>query len=489
VYFPFILQPQDNSSEIILGEYGEALGFVATANADPAATLEAELPFAPVLKTGRLGAINFISDTDQIGRHYRLYHERSGWNIPSLPLRLARDLGYATPLQQDLLLHWRAGVDAHSRIAFYDLYDDMGQRQPQRPPDELRGKIVIIGSTAAALEDQIFTPISGVHPGVEILATAIDNLKNRRWMQRLPRWSGLVIALLLITAVYWRYKRSRNPLRILGGMLGVTAILLYAGYYSVGRYLYIPVLAPLSFAWLFYGAAALVEYLQERRTRQRSVAMFSRFLDPHVVKDLVNQGELALNDYVNAGERQLSVLFSDIRGFTTLSENRSAEEIVSLLNNYFSRQTHVIFAHGGTMDKFIGDAIMAFWGAPLNNPAHACDAVESALDMVDSLHAFRDEIGGETGQNFDIGIGIHSGPAVVGMIGSDNRLDYTCIGDTVNLASRIEGKTKEVGARILVSAATREQCGDAFDFIEHGSYKVKGREQAVQLFEPRRRGA
>jgi adenylate cyclase len=489
VYFPFNLQPQDNSSEVILGEYGEALGFEATANADPGATLEAELPFAAVLQTGRLGANNFYPDTDQVGRHYRLFHERSGWKIPSLPLRLANDLGYTTPTQQDLLLHWRGGADAHQQIALYDLYDDVGKREPQRPADELRDKIVIIGSTAASLYDQQFTPISGFHPGVEILATAIDNLKNHRWMHRLPQWSGLLITLLLVVAVYWSYRRSGNPLRILAGMLGLSAILLFTAYFGVGQYWYIPVLVPLVFAWLYYGAAALAVYLQERRTRQRSVAMFSRFLDPHVVKDLVNAGEEALSDYVNAGERELSVLFSDIRGFTTLSENRSAEEIVSLLNNYFSRQTHVIFSHGGTMDKFIGDAIMAFWGAPLNNPAHACDAVESALDMVDSLLAFRHEIGGETGRNFDIGIGIHTGPAVVGMIGSDNRLDYTCIGDTVNLASRIEGKTKEVGARILVSAATREACGDAFDFVAHGSYKVKGREQAVQLFEPRRRGA
>ncbi len=271
-------------------------------------------------------------------------------------------------------------------------------------------------------------------------------------------------------------------------MLLLTPVMLYSGYFSIQHYLLLPVVTPLVFAWVYYALGALSEYLHERRTRQRSVDMFGRFLDPRVVKDLVNEGEGALNDYVNAGERELSVLFSDIRGFTSLSENRSAEEIVSLLNRYFSRQTHVIFAHNGTMDKFIGDAIMAFWGAPLANRTHACDAVGAALDMVDALLAFRDEIGGEIGQTFDIGIGIHSGPAVVGMIGSDNRLDYTCIGDTVNLASRIEGKTKDVGVRILVSEDTRLQCGDVFDFIPHGSYKVKGREKQVQLFEPRRRG-
>jgi adenylate cyclase len=265
--------------------------------------------------------------------------------------------------------------------------------------------------------------------------------------------------------------------------------MLYLGYVSVQQRLLLPVFTPMVFAWVYYAVAALSEYLQERRARQRSVDMFCRFLDPRVVKDLVSEGEQALHDYVNAGERELSVLFSDIRGFTTLSESRSAEEIVSLLNRYFSRQTHVIFAHSGTVDKFIGDAIMAFWGAPIANKTHACDAVAAALDMVDALLDFREELGGDIGQSFNIGIGIHSGPAVVGLIGADNRLDYTCIGDTVNLASRIEGKTKDIGVRVLVSGATREQCGDMFDFIAHGSYKVKGREQEVLLFEPRRHGS
>ena len=220
-----------------------------------------------------------------------------------------------------------------------------------------------------------------------------------------------------------------------------------------------------------------------RRQTLRSVQIFSRFLDPRVVNDLVSHGESALN--IKPESRRITVLFSDIRGFTTLSERHSAEEIVALLNDYFSRQVQVIFQHHGTMDKFIGDAIMAFWGAPVADDAQACNAVAAALDMADALQQFKQDLGAAD-ENFDVGIGIHTGPGVVGFIGSDNRLDYTAIGDTVNLASRIEGQTKGV-ARILVSADTREQCGDAFDFIDHGFYKVKGRTQEVRLFEPRRK--
>jgi adenylate cyclase len=159
---------------------------------------------------------------------------------------------------------------------------------------------------------------------------------------------------------------------------------------------------------------------------------------------------------------------------------------VALLNRYFSLQFDVVFRHQGSLDKFIGDCIMAIWGAPLDDAEHARHAVACALDMADTLQAFKRELGAEAG-DFDVGIGIHSGPAVVGLIGSDKRREYTAIGDTVNLASRIEGLTKDARRRILVSRETRALCGEAFDFAAAGSYKVKGRAQEVELYEPRRK--
>ena len=180
--------------------------------------------------------------------------------------------------------------------------------------------------------------------------------------------------------------------------------------------------------------------------------------------------------------RDITVLFSDIRGFTTLSEQRTPEEVVALLNRYFTLQVEVIFRHGGSLDKFIGDCIMAFWGAPLDQPDHARRAVAAALEMAEVLRRFKIELG-EEDADFDVGIGLHSGPAVVGLIGSDQRREYTAIGDTVNLASRIEGLTRGV-ARILVSDETRKRCGEDLLFRPHGAFEVKGRVQGVELFEP-----
>jgi len=175
-------------------------------------------------------------------------------------------------------------------------------------------------------------------------------------------------------------------------------------------------------------------------------------------------------------------LFSDIRGFTTLAENRTPQEVVSLLNRYFTLQVEVVFRHGGSLDKFIGDCIMAFWGAPLDDKRHAQNAVAAALEMAQVLQRFKQELGKEDG-DFDVGIGIHSGVAVVGLIGSDQRREYTAIGDTVNLASRIEGLTKGL-SRILVSRETMRLCGQEYDFTAFGAHQVKGREQAVELFAP-----
>ena len=208
------------------------------------------------------------------------------------------------------------------------------------------------------------------------------------------------------------------------------------------------------------------------------VAMFNRVLDPRVVNELVKRGEISQE----AKSCEITVLFSDIRGFTTLSETRSPEAVVSLLNRYFNTQVEIVFKHGGTLDKFIGDAIMAFWGAPLVQEDHAKRAVMAAIEMSAALEKFKQEVAAE-GVDFDIGIGLHTGPAVVGFIGSDQRLDYTTIGDAVNLASRIEGQTKGI-SRVLISQSTKEACGVMFNYVNHGEFKVKGREQAVYLYEP-----
>lgn len=486
IYFPMIrLEPEADGKGLLIKDHAELLGITPTPEAQPDARVALSVSAALDPVNWRLGAINYQEDaSDGIGRRYPVYLNAHGWRIPSLPARVAKDLGYPVPDTDTLLLGWRGGESAHPHVSYADLYLDANRSQPLRSRDEFRGKIVIIGATAPGLHDIRATPISSRHQAVEILATAIDNLKNDGAFRAAPAWFQPALTLLLLLALLFAFSRfSRHTLGIGLALALFTLLLLGAEYLATGLRWLLPVLVPILFAWMVYFAAALHEYLLERKKRQQNIQTFSRFLDPRIVSQLVGQGASAQN--MRGQEQKLTVLFSDIRNFTTYSEQHTAIQVVDMLNEYFSMQVEAIFRHGGTLDKFIGDAIMAFWGAPTDDPEQARHAIEAALEMAVRLEDFKLTLG-EAGAAFEIGIGIHSGPAVVGFIGSGQRLDYTAIGDTVNLSSRIEGLTKGV-SRILVSEDTMTQCKDMFDFIDHGFYKVKGRAQEVRLFEPRKR--
>jgi adenylate cyclase len=483
VYLPMVRLPAKNDANgVRIADVAALLHIRPTPHAQQDARVALLPPQAVDVALWRTGIADFNEDADGVGRRYWIGMPAYGWRIPSLPFRVATDLGFAVPDVESIILQWRGHAGSFQHISYSDLYEDFNRRTRTRPPDELAGKIVIIGSAASMLQDLRVTPIASLYPGVEILATAVDNLKNGRWMRRAPDYVPVALAALLILPLFGVFRAQCNILKTGVGLGLASAALLGASYAALSLRWLLPVLVPLVFGWAYYLFAALLAYLHEKRTREQAVRLFSRFLNPNVVKRIVNQGETI--ESLSGRTRRISILFSDIRGFTTLSETRPPQEIVNLLNRYFSRQVEVVFRHGGTLDKFIGDCIMAFWGAPLEDARHAEHAVAAALEMEQVLMAFREELG-EAGRTFDVGIGINSGNAVVGFIGSEQKLDYTVIGDAVNLASRIEGLTKEAASRILVSRDTMEACGEAFAFKSRGSFKVKGRAQEVELFEPR----
>jgi len=425
----------------------------------------------------RGGLINFKADSDKVGRHYRLYSDRNGWRFASLPARMMADLGRSVPRQPTILLNWRS---SWRHVSYADIYLDGLRQHPLRDPNEFRGKIVVVGTSAPGLQDLRLTPLGSTYPGVEILATAIDNLDRGDWLREAPRGPMVVLALLLCGFVAGGFAVGVSASRIGYAMLGISLALVAVAWFALTRGTFWPVFGAMAYGWANYLGCSAAAYLQERAQRLRTAAMFKRFLDPRVVTELTERGEI---DYrVNAETRELTILFSDIRGFTALSERARPEDVVALLNLYFSRQVEVIFRYGGTLDKFIGDCIMAFWGAPTSYEDHAERAVAAAIDMSIVLENLRNDLG-ELGADLDIGIGIHTGKAVVGFIGSNDRLDYTVIGDTVNLASRIEGLTKGI-CRILVSQATRDAIGAGRNWEDRGKHRVKGRETLVQLYEP-----
>ncbi len=468
---------QDNSG-YKLSEYRKSLGLIATPQADPDARANLVLPVVIEPEHWHIGSITVNpDDADGVLRHYPLFHDLYGWKWPSMPARIAMDMGYTLPRGDNMRISWRSAT-SHETVSYAGLYQAMIRNDSARIP-ELKDRILLIGTSATGLSDVLKTPIYHLHPGIDILATAIGDLKNDWWLGTV----GWPVQIMLLTGVvalqgvlFWRgvpwYIIAPLLLLISIALLTASRILLYA-------YWLLSVLRIIFWSWIYSICCVIASYLEERHARQRIEQAFKRAMDPHVVEQLLSQKATAQSLSGEVGT--VTVLFADIRGFTSMSETMQPREIFDMLNQYFEAQTRIIFEHNGTIDKFIGDAIMAFWGAPIQQSESDQSrlALKSALQMLQKAENFSRKYPG-----FKIGIGLHTGEVIAGFIGSEQRQDYTVIGDTVNVASRIEGQTKKFGA-LLVSEQTRQACGEnsEFQFIKVGEVSVKGRKRPVSLYQ------
>jgi adenylate cyclase len=474
-----------------------------------------ELAPTPLLAQGAAAVGSIALNADSLGgsvRSDRPVWRHDGRFYPSLAFaaaRLADPRRYGGPVSADrgemrtggarvpldggaMLLRWRGAfreqtypVYSYSRLVL-SYEDQFHGRPPAIPPSELKGKIVLVAVTASGLYDLRRTPFGGTEPGVMIHATALDNLLGGDFMRRAPAWvnAGTAAATALAAALAVSLVGSAAW----GTAAALLALLLAAGAscLAFAGGVWLDAAAPALGGGLAYAGAMAMNYVTEGRERRRVRDMFSRFVDPYVVRRLADAGEsLKLG-----GQRvPISILFSDIRGFTSLSEKLPAETVVAMLNEYLGAMTDIVFRHHGTIDKFIGDAVMAFWGAPLPAADHARRAADCALDMIEELDRLNRgwEADGR-GAGLRIGIGVNTGEAVVGMIGSlRHKLDYTAIGDAVNLASRLESLNKDMGTTIIISDAVHAALGDGYDTAPLREVHVKGKEQAVQVHELRGR--
>jgi adenylate cyclase len=266
LYFPMVRLDTPHGARA--SQLAPLLGLVRGPGADPEARLAVVPPLALPPKLWRTGTINFLADEDGVGRRYELRRRVGGWDLPSLPARVAMDLGFPLPDADDLVLAWRGGAEKLPRVSFSDLYEDFERSRRKRSADEFTGKIVVVGVGAAGLGDLRLTPLSPHQPGTEILATAIENLKNGRAMHSAPQGWPAAIGIVLVALLYLAFHRGID-MRMSGAALAVATALAVAGQWMlVGRLVLLPLLAPLAAAWTFYAAAALAEYLRERRQRQ-----------------------------------------------------------------------------------------------------------------------------------------------------------------------------------------------------------------------------
>jgi adenylate cyclase len=350
-------------------------------------------------------------------------------------------------------------------------------------PDRLRGKVVIVGLSAPGIEDVEITPVSSTFLGPEVHATVIDDFLRGDFLDEWPRPgrrehlpSALVAVLVAVVAIV-----AQSAL-----ISGVASFAVLLGYGTLVTAVYragtvMPLFGPTLAASLAFGAASVHRYLTEGRQRRAIRRMFSHYLAPAVVEQLqLHPEKLRLG-----GERRtMTVFFSDIEGFTTVSESLEPEALVSFLNDYLTRCTDVILASGGVIDKYEGDAIIAFWNAPLDVPEHAARACGAALACQAACAAFRAECRERGLPPIAMRVGINTGPMVVGNMGSARRFDYTVMGDAVNLASRLEGANKVFGTYSMVSDATRQACGAAgLVFRELGRLRVKGKTVPITVHE------
>ena len=348
--------------------------------------------------------------------------------------------------------------------------------------EKLNGKMVIVGATATGIYDLRVTPFSAVYPGVEIHATVIDNILHQYFLIHSGWTKFLDVCLIILVGLIMGFAIPRVKavagIALSSALIGAFIVANTALFvrYNVWMNLVYPALTMMT----IYLGITVYRYVTEEREKKKVRGAFQYYLTASVVNEILKDpSKLKLG----GDKKNLSVMFSDIRGFTSISEKLTPEELVQLLNEYLTAMTDIVFKYDGLLDKYIGDAIMAVFGAPLDQPDHASRACRTAIEMMSELQRLRQKWAAEGRPDVNIGVGINTGDMVVGNMGSQMRFDYTVMGDSVNLASRLEGTNKEYGTNIIISEFTHEQIKDEFFCRELDAVQVKGKKLPVRIFE------
>ncbi len=350
-------------------------------------------------------------------------------------------------------------------------------------PEQLKDKIVLLGTTAQGLQDSRATPVQENFPGIEIHANLIAGILNNNIMENpnsinsteafLVIFIGLVMIIVLPLL---------SPLL---ATLGTVAVFGFVFWLNLAFWHHLHFVLPLATTFLLMLTLFVFNmsygYITESRNKRHLTNLFGQYVPPELVNEMSKNLDYKFS--MEGESREMTVLFSDVRGFTSLSEGLEPKELSQLMNEYLTPMTHFIHEHRGTIDKYMGDAIMAFWGAPLHDPQHARHALDAAIEMVKRLREIQAQFKANGWPEFKIGIGLNTGIMSVGNMGSQFRMAYTVLGDAVNLGSRLEGATKEYGTQIVVSETTKTAVPE-YLYRKLDCVKVKGKEQPVAIFEP-----
>lgn len=442
-----------------------------------------------------MGITSVRRDEDAIVRSVSAYDSYQGEIYPHWAFEIARLYsnaeppvfsassvefnGQSAPLSSGLLPVYFAGpAGTYPTYSASDVHDGITLEQD---PDAFRGRIVLIGATSITLQDIYPTPFSARNttPGVEVVANTVDTILNGKYIAYAPPWMSLLIIVGAALLAFFITLSKRPSLTISLLALAALAYWLLAFFLFLQQRYVLPVAAPEGMLFLGVVLPTLEQAVSQEREKRRVRSLFSRFISPEMVDQMMKTQDInSLNKRAD-----LTIIFSDIRGFTTLSEKMTPEGVVALLNPYLEAMSQVIYKHGGTVDKYEGDAIIAFFGEPVPYKDHAVRALRAALDMRTALAELKEKWADEgRPSQIEMGVGINSGEVFVGLLGSAQRINYTVIGDNANLAARLQDLTKTYAWPILVSESTYQQVKDEFDAELADAVTVKGKTKAVNVY-------
>jgi len=451
------------------------------------------------------GMFSIDPEPDGIVRRVPVVMEAQGQLAPALTMEMLRVVSRAGAI---LIRADRAGVktvavpglevptDGRGRFWVY-----FNKRDPARSvsatdvlngrvaPDRLRGRLVLIGTSATGLLDIKTTPVQPDMPGVEVHAQILENILTKSLLAS----PGYAIGAEIIAAVVFGLAIIVAAPMLPAAIVVALGAILIAGligiswYFFVGHHLLIDFTYPLISCWLIYLVLTFVNYFREQQQRQQIRSAFGFYLSPPLVEQLARSPEKLV---LGGEERRMTILFSDVRGFTTISEHYKDDPqgLTHLMNRFLTPLTNAIIERKGTIDKYIGDAIMAFWNAPVDDDEHEANACDAALEMLARAEVLNGELkreaetAGGVYMPLRIGIGLNSGPCVVGNMGSDFRFNYSVLGDTVSLASRLESRTKDYRLSLVIGSRTADRAKEKFATMEIDLIQVKGKKQPELVF-------
>jgi len=435
-----------------------------------------------------VGITSTLPETDGVVRRVPMLATSAGEYYPSFALELLRtaagDPSYQTKINEEGVEAVRVpqfgkiSTDEYGRVFINPNYVFSSFEVGENIPN-LDGKIVLLGVTASGVANPVATPVGAQYPH-QLQASILQTLLNGDSVS-IPNWIALVdiLAFVVLSLAVIILSNVRYSIIWIGVLL--------AGYLYAPVYMYdhSRILFDISFNFLatliIYLHVYSVKFISEFLQKQQIKKQFGTYLSPDLVAQLQRQPELL---QLGGTEQELSIMFTDVRGFTTISEHygKDVQGLTKIMNRYMTAMTKAILENKGTLDKYIGDAQMAFWNAPVNNEKHAIDAVQTAFQMLKSLEEFNIEVTKEGIPAFGMGLGINTDTVVVGNMGSDQRFDYTCLGDGVNLASRLEGQSKPYGVRIVIGPKTAEYVKDRYQVVELDLIAVKGKTEPARIY-------